>query len=208
MFTDPYFDAEMNKHNPELDDFVASLRADRDVKVAAQELKHMFAAKAETLVHGDLHSGSVMVTETEAKVIDPEFAFYGPFGFDVGMLLSNFWMAYFAQTGQETAPGERAERREEILGIIKGIWEVFVAEFAHLWRTERTGILYRRELFEDVGDVLGSEQALASVLKQIWVDAVGIAGIEMHRRILGLAHNADFETIEDTVRRGACELKP
>lgn len=207
VFTDPYFDAEMNKHNPELDDIVASLRADRDVKVAAQELKHMFAAKAETLVHGDLHSGSVMVTETEAKVIDPEFAFYGPFGFDVGMLLSNFWMAYFAQSGQEKTPGERAERREEILGIIKGIWEVFVAEFSHLWRTERTGILYRRELFEDAGDWLGAEQALASVLRQIWIDAVGIAGIEMHRRILGLAHNADFETIADTVRRGACERK-
>ena len=207
VFTDPYFDAEMNKHNPELDDIVASLRSDRDVKVAAQELKHLFAAKAETLVHGDLHSGSVMVTETEAKVIDPEFAFYGPFGFDVGMLLSNFWMAYFAQSGQETAPGEHAERREEILAIIKGIWDVFSAEFSHLWRTERTGILYRRELFEDAGDWLGSEQALASVLRQIWIDAVGIAGIEMHRRILGLAHNADFETVADPVRRGACERK-
>ena len=36
---------------------------------------------------------------------------------------------------------------------------------------------------------------------------MGFAGIEIHRRILGLAHNADFETIEDTALRAACEAK-
>jgi len=29
----------------------------------------------------------------------------------------------------------------------------------------------------------------------------------VHRRILGLAHNADFETIEDVDLRAACEAK-
>ena len=29
----------------------------------------------------------------------------------------------------------------------------------------------------------------------------------MHRRILGLAHNADFERIEDEARRAACEAR-
>jgi 5-methylthioribose kinase len=40
-------------------------------------MKMAFTAKAETLCHGDLHAGSIMVTDTEARVIDPEFAFYG-----------------------------------------------------------------------------------------------------------------------------------
>ena len=73
---------------------VAELRADRDLKVEAQRLKHLFAAKAETLLHGDLHTGSIMVTDDDTRVIDPEFAFYGPMAFDVGMLLANFWMSY------------------------------------------------------------------------------------------------------------------
>ena len=30
-------------------------------------------------------------------LIDPEFGFYGPIGFDIGMLISNFLMAYFSQ---------------------------------------------------------------------------------------------------------------
>jgi 5-methylthioribose kinase len=34
---------------------------------------------------------------------------------------------------------------------------------------------------------------------------LGFAGIEIHRRILGLAHNADFERIVDVDMRAACE---
>lgn len=206
VFSDPYFAAPLNRHtSPHLDELVAQLRADRDLKVEAQNLKHAFAAKAQTLVHGDLHTGSIMVTEDETKVIDPEFAFYGPIGFDVGMLLSNFWMAHFAQRGHERTPGERDAKRREILDIAAGIWAQFSEEFARLWRSERTGILYQRSLFEDQGDSLGAEQALHHVLADIWRDAMGFAGIEMHRRILGLAHNADFEKIEDEALRARCE---
>jgi len=205
VFTDPYFEATLNRHtSPQLDPIVAELRADRDLKVEAQRLKHLFAAKAETLLHGDLHTGSVMVTETDTRVIDPEFAFYGPIAFDVGMLLANFWMSFFSQKGHEKN-GDRAEMREWLLGVADEIWSVFRAEFAHLWRTERKGILYASSIFEDRGDPLGSEQALNTVLAEIWTDLLGFAGVECHRRILGLAHNADFETIEDLELRAGCE---
>lgn len=207
VFSDPYFEAEMNRHtSPQLDGMVAELRADRDLKVEAQRLKHLFAANAETLLHGDLHTGSVMVTSAETRVIDPEFAFYGPMAFDVGMLLANFWMSYFSQSGHEQS-GSRETMRAYLLGVVDEIWETFRAEFSLLWRTERNGILYQRSLFEDRGDSLGSEQALNAVLQNIWTDMLGFAGVEMHRRILGLAHNADFETIADTDVRARCETK-
>ncbi|MCX7305013.1 MAG: S-methyl-5-thioribose kinase [Hyphomicrobiales bacterium] len=207
VFTDPYYEATLNRHtSPQLDALVAELRADRDLKVEAQKLKHMFAANAETLVHGDLHSGSIMVTDGDTRVIDPEFAFYGPMAFDVGMLLANFWMSFFSQSGHE-ANGERETMRAYLLGVVVETWAVFRAEFSHLWRTERTGMLYDRRLFEDRGDPLGSEQALDRVLHAIWVDMLGFAGVEVHRRILGLAHNADFETIADENVRATCEAK-
>lgn len=207
VFSDPYFDAELNAHTtPQLDGIVAELRADRDMKVAAQRMKHLFAARAETLVHGDLHTGSIMVTEDDTRVIDPEFAFYGPMAFDVGMLFSNFWMSYFSQSGHEQA-GSREPMRGYLLGVLDECWSTFREEFAHLWRTERTGMLYQRSLFEDRGDPLGAEQALDHVLHDIWVDLLGFAGVEIHRRILGLAHNADFETIEDRDRRAECETR-
>lgn len=204
VFSDPYFPASMNRHTKGLDRLVAHLRADRDLKVASQRMKHQFATRAETLVHGDLHSGSVMVTDDETRVIDPEFAFYGPMAFDVGMLLANYWMSFFSQRGHE-AGGSRASMRLYLLGVIDQTWKIFRDEFAHLWRTERTGILYQATLFENQDDGLASEQALNQVIHDIWTDMLGFAGIEIHRRILGLAHNADFEKIGDEKLRASCE---
>lgn len=208
VFSDPYFEATLNRHTtPQLDPLVAELRSDRDLKVEAQRLKHLFTAKAETLCHGDLHTGSVMVTENETRVIDPEFAFYGPISFDIGMLIANFWMSYFSQAGHETAPGSRNEMRAYLLDTIETLWETFRAEFAHLWHTERTGILYQASLFEERRDPLAAEQALNILIHEIWSEMLGFAGIEIHRRILGLAHNADFETIADPEFRASCESK-
>ncbi|QGG93409.1 S-methyl-5-thioribose kinase (plasmid) [Agrobacterium sp. MA01] len=208
VFSDPYFEATLNRHTtPQLDPIVAELRSDRDLKVEAQRLKHIFSAKAETLCHGDLHTGSVMVTENETRVIDPEFAFYGPISFDVGMLIANFWMSYFSQAGHETTPGARDGMRLYLLETIETLWDTFRSEFAHLWRTERRGILYQASLFEDRQDPLAAEQALNIVIDEIWSEMLGFAGIEIHRRILGLAHNADFETIADPERRACCESK-
>ena len=207
VFSDPYFDAAMNRHTPGLEPWIARLRADRDMKVAAQAMKHAFVSKGETLVHGDLHSGSIMVTATDTQVIDPEFAIYGPFGFDVGMLLANFLLGFFAQSGHEATPGDRDGYRRWLLGVTRDTWDVFAAEFSHLWRTERTGILYQRSLYEDQGDVLASEQALQGVLAGIWADAMGFCGVEMHRRILGLAHVEDLESITDDSRRLMAERR-
>jgi 5-methylthioribose kinase len=208
VFSDPYIEAEMNRHtSPQLDPIVAELRTDRDLKVEAQRLKHLFSAKAETLCHGDLHTGSVMVTDDETRVIDPEFAFYGPISFDVGMLIANFWMSFFSQSGHETIPGDRDRMRSYLLDTVETIWDTFRVEFANLWRNERDGILYQRSLFEDRGDPLGAEQALNILIDEIWREMLGFAGIEVHRRILGLAHNADFETIADPDRRAPCEAK-
>ena len=206
VFTEPYFDAPLNRHtSPWLDALVAELRADADLKVAAQHLKLAYAANAETLCHGDLHSGSVMAFEGDIKVIDPEFAAYGPFGFDVGMLIANFFLAFFAQGGHEQAKGARDAYRGWILGVTVTLWSAFKDEFTRLWRTERTGMLYPRALYEDQGQPGAAERALSDLLARIWVDALGFAGVEMHRRILGLAHVAELERIADPARRAACE---
>ncbi|MGC9370898.1 MAG: S-methyl-5-thioribose kinase [Paracoccaceae bacterium] len=207
VFSDPYFAAEMNRHTPQLDPIVAALRADIDLKVAAQHLKMAFANNAETMLHGDLHTGSVMVDGADARVIDPEFATYGPMGFDIGMLIANFLMAYYAQPGHAGAEGARADYQEWILSVVSDVWSAFSAEFTRLWRTERTGILYQASLFEDQGHGLGAEQARIERLSAIWRDTLGFCGIEMHRRTLGLAHIAEYDEIADDATRAKCEAR-
>ena len=50
-----------------------------------------------------------MVTATDTRVIDAEFAAYGPIGFDLGLFVGNLLMAYFSQPGHESNTGERFE---------------------------------------------------------------------------------------------------
>ena len=208
VFTDPYFDAEMNRYTtPQLDGIVAELRNDQMLKVEVQHMKRAFSAKAETLCHGDLHAGSIMVTDDESRVIDPEFAFYGPMGFDIGMLIGNYLMAYHAISAHIADDAVCAAYQEWVLETIDETWTAFCDEFSKLWRTERTGILYPHSLYEDQGHLMASELALEQLLSEIFEDLLGFAGIEMHRRILGLAHIAEFETIEDEDIRAPLETR-
>ncbi|MBY5934902.1 S-methyl-5-thioribose kinase [Tateyamaria omphalii] len=203
VFTDPYRDADMNSHTDGLEPLVAQLRADIELKVKVQQALQRFVSNTETMLHGDLHSGSIMSTDRESRVIDPEFVQYGPMGFDVGMLCANFLMAYFSQ------PAHRGEDLDEyqcwVLEVISELCSVFDKEFRSLWRSERTGILYPTVLFEDQGQ--DSTPACDAVLAGLWRDAWMVCGIEMHRRCLSLAHNADFEDIADTTVRARLEAR-
>jgi 5-methylthioribose kinase len=145
-----------------------------------------------------------MCTDDEAKVIDPEFGFYGPMGFDLGMLTSNYLMAYFSQPAHRES-NTLSKYQNWILEVIEETHEAFQNEFKKLWNSERTGILFPKSMFEDQGD--SSEFALNEMLEHIWQDAVAISGIEMHRRVLSLAHNADFEEISDTKKRSQLEAR-
>ncbi|MCE7030140.1 S-methyl-5-thioribose kinase [Jiella avicenniae] len=208
VFTEPYFDAPLNRWTrPQLDGPARALQSDRAVKVGVQEMLYRFTTKSEALLHGDLHTGSVMVTGSDTRVIDPEFAFYGPMGFDIGAFLANLFLAYFAQDGHEARPDERHTYGEWLLETAENVWSVFSETFARLWREERTGILYARALFEDAGDETGATIGLHRFLGGVFEDAVGFAGAKMVRRLVGLAHVEDMESIGDPDRRAACEVK-
>ena len=105
VFTDPWRVAAANRWtSPQLDVTAAAVRADGPWKRAAQEYKLKFLSEAQALIHGDLHTGSIMVTEDETRVIDPEFAFYGPMGFDVGALAGQFLPRLLRPSGHEAGP--------------------------------------------------------------------------------------------------------
>jgi 5-methylthioribose kinase len=208
IFTDPYREAEQNRWtSPFLDATAARLRADLDLHVAVSRLKLKFMASAEALIHGDLHTGSIMVTADDTQVIDPEFAFYGPMGFDIGAVLSNLLMAYFASSGHERTPGTRRDFEAWVLATIEAVWTEFRRKFLALWRAEPTGDAYPPTLFEgDAGRAcLEAEREL--YMTRLLQDTIGFSAAKIVRRILGLAHNADFEEIEDPRRRAICEAR-
>ena len=208
IFTEPYFQAAQNRcTSPWLDATAAAFREDLDLHVAVSRLKLTFMARPEALIHGDLHTGSIMVTESETRVIDPEFAFYGPMGFDLGAVIGNLLMAYLASAGHERSPGERRSFEAWMLETIEKVWTEFSRKFIELWRTEAHGDAYPAALFSGEAGAARLDAERQSYMERLFQDTVGFAAAKIIRRILGLAHNIDFEWIEDTKRRAICEAR-
>jgi 5-methylthioribose kinase len=208
IFTDPYRKAEMNRWTrPYLDSYAALWREDGDLKVAVSRLKLKFLSSAEAMIHGDLHTGSVMVTAEETRVIDPEFAFMGPMGFDVGAIIANFLLNYFAQDGHEAVPRERDPYRDWLLATTEAIWNLFHDKFVDLWKTDGRGDAYPVSLFEDEGSRKRLKNERYAYMQRLWQDTAGFAAAKMIRRILGLAHNIDLEWIKDEKLRAICEVR-
>ena len=86
-------------------------------------LQHIFRNTPEALLHGDLHTGSFMVTDETTFAIDAEFAYYGPMAFDCCKMIANLLLAYFASFGLEEqdvdsqTSSSRAEQRKWLLEV-------------------------------------------------------------------------------------------
>ena len=82
IFTDPYRIAEQNRWTaPYLDGLAAALRDDMELHVAISRLKLKFMASPEALLHGDLHTGSIMVTVGRDARDRPRIRLLRPDGF-------------------------------------------------------------------------------------------------------------------------------
>lgn len=208
VFTDPYRIAALNRWTaPQLDGIAAAFRRDAPLKLAAQELKWAFLSRAEAMLHGDLHTGSIMVTDTDTRVIDPEFAVYGPMGFDTGAFVANLLLAYLAQDGHD--PQERREGyRAWILDTVEAFWSSFERQFLALWRdTGRQGDAFPPGLHADTASAETLESFRQETMRRLFADTIGFAAAKMIRRILGLAHVEDLESIADPDVRAACETR-
>jgi 5-methylthioribose kinase len=208
IFTDPYRVAEQNRWTqPWLDATAAAFREDLDLHVAISRLKLKFLNAPEAMIHGDLHTGSIMVTDSATMVIDPEFAFYGPMGFDIGAIIANLLMAYLASAGHERSQGERLVFEGWVLETVEKVWSEFARKFLELWRTQAEGDGYPRTLFEGEAGAARLEAERQAYMARLFQDTVGFAAAKIIRRILGLAHNIDFELIEDPKRRAISEAR-
>jgi len=208
IFTDPYRVAEQNRWTaPWLDATAAYFREDLDAHVAISRLKLKFMSAPEALIHGDLHTGSIMVTERETRVIDPEFAFYGPMGFDIGAVIGNLLMAYLASPGHERSAGDRRAFETWVLETIEAVWTEFARKFLELWRSEANGDAYPVTLFSGAKGAERLEAERQAYMARLFADTVGFAAAKTIRRILGLAHNIDFELIADEKLRAICEAR-
>uniref|UniRef100_UPI003567E339 S-methyl-5-thioribose kinase n=1 Tax=Arsukibacterium sp. TaxID=1977258 RepID=UPI003567E339 len=192
FFTDPYCNHERNNIEPSILEKAKTLWHDDALKAEVAALKASFLSKPQALLHGDLHSGSVFINNDNCKVIDAEFGFFGPIGFDVGTLLGNLLINYLACPGLHDAE-DSASQQAYLLEQAEQLWLLFSETFTELMNRETQDPALENNLYQQ------------RFLQQVFSDAAGYAGCELIRRTVGLAHVADLDGISDAGLRTQCQ---
>lgn len=186
VFTEPFHNNfNRNEITPGNEAFVqTNLYDNKPLHLEVAKLKFKFMNHSQALLHGDLHTGSVFIDQNETKIIDPEFAFFGPMGYDIGNVMANLIFAW--ARGHAMDEQEFTNWTEHTL---VDVIELFTLKFHKTWVMYATELTAKNQDFKDA--------YLCDVLK----DTAGMAGLELARRIVGLAKVKDITTIEPIEKR-------
>lgn len=191
VFNDPYsnFSGRNKPFLPIIDFLEHELYEDEALRLEAAKMKEVFKNKAQALIHGDLHTGSIMVRQDSTMVLDPEFAFYGPIGYDVGNVIANLIFAWISAYVDMPLGEKRDAQLAYLADTIRAVPDLFCEKALEIIRNEAT---------EHMTEAAGvSEWYLEDVL----TDTAGFAALELMRRIIGSAKVRDMTQIEDEEKR-------
>ena len=183
VFTEPYYDYKKRNIITEGNEAFVETRLYRNeaLKTEVGILRNTFMNNAQTLLHGDLHSGSIFINESGLKIIDPEFAFYGPMGYDIGNVVGNLFFALAHKTFS-------APLQTDFIGWV----EKTIADVIDM-----TECKLSRLYDEIVTFPLYNAAFKTYYLEQVMADALGFAGTEIIRRVVGDTKVAELFSISD-----------
>ncbi len=187
VYTEPFNDYKgRNDVTPANLEWVKqNVYGDAALRLEAAKLKFEFLTNAQALIHGDLHTGSIFIKQDSTKVIDPEFAFYGPIGYDTGNIVANLVFAWAHGDATIADPAEKARFCSWVEKTIVEVVDMFNTKFMKAWK-------------ENVTEISAKEPGFAEwYLDGIMRDTAAVAGLELSRRTLGLAHVKDITSISE-----------
>lgn len=191
VYTEPFNDykGRNDVYPPNLEWVKENVYDDAELRLEVAKLKFDFLTNTQSLIHGDLHTGSIFIKPESTKVIDPEFAFYGPMGYDTGNIVANLIFAWANGDAIIADPVERATFCGWVEDTLVQVVDMFNEKFLAAWQANVTEIVAKEPGFD--------RWYLGTVLR----DTAGVTGLELFRRILGLAHVKDITTIANEAAR-------
>lgn len=187
VLTEPYYNYKnRNIISEGLEDYVnESLYENDGLHLEVLKLKDKYQNYSQTLIHGDLHLGSIFVNENGIKVIDPEFGFYGPMAYDIG----NVWGNLFFPLAHHL--------------VVKGD-ENYVSSLKNLITEtiDKTIKMLEISFDENVKNkFLMNQEFKEYYLKEIISDSFGYSGTEIIRRVVGDSKVIEVSSVEDSKQR-------
>jgi 5-methylthioribose kinase len=204
VYTNPFMESPENGWNPCLDDEVKSIRNDAELKAVITETKIDYLTHAQVIVHGDLHTGSIMVKEDEIRIIDPEFSFCGPAAYDIGTLIANLLLAAFAHQVSVDSNPPRKACQEFLLRCVGDIWNQYTHLLIELWNSDGQGLMPGKFWATPAGPA-GLEKVQKRFVAQLLKATAAHAGCEMLRRLMGIVSILELKNIQDDRRRALAE---
>lgn len=195
FFTDPYCNHERNNIHSLILPRARQLWQDEELQAEVAVLKADFLSKPQALLHGDVHSGSIFINSGNTKLIDAEFGYYGPIGFDCGSFIANLLLNYIASPALFSNTEQAAAQQHYLLTQISDFWSSFSQQFTQLMATETQDPALQNSRYQQ------------RFMHSVFVDTIGYAGCELIRRTVGLAHVADLDKITNANQRAACETQ-
>ncbi|HMQ54725.1 MAG TPA: S-methyl-5-thioribose kinase [Anaerolineae bacterium] len=205
VYTNPYMDSEENKWNPLIDDRVQAVRADKTLKIAMAEMKEAYMNHSEALIHADLHTGSIMLNDQDTRVIDPEFAFFGPMAYDIGAVLQNIILNYLSHYGHTPDQNERAAYQAYLLDMVRDIWNSFARKFDETWRNNNRGELVPEKYWDFPGGQDAFAEYRRRYIQRLLQETAGHGGVKFLRRMMGIVSVWDLTSIADLEKRAVAE---
>ena len=191
VFTEPY---DNNKNRNIIttgnEEFVENmLYKNEDLHFAILKLREKFMNYSQSLIHGDLHSGSIFINEKGIKIIDPEFSFYGPMAYDIGNVIGNL---YFPLYRAKFFMEDSKKKEEFINWLEKCILDIpilFSKKCKLLWEKYSNDKLLKNKKFRDY------------YIENIVKDSLAYAGTEMIRRTVGDAKVLELTSLENSEKK-------
>ena len=191
VFTEPY---DNNKNRNIIttgnEEFVENmLYKNEDLHFAILKLREKFMNYSQSLIHGDLHSGSIFINEKGIKIIDPEFSFYGPMAYDIGNVIGNL---YFPLYRAKFFMEDSKKKEEFINWLEKCILDIpilFSKKCKLLWEKYSKDKLLKNKKFRDY------------YIENIVKDSLAYAGTEMIRRTVGDAKVLELTSLENSEKK-------
>jgi 5-methylthioribose kinase len=196
VLTEPYQDLEENGVCPANEKFMREMIYENEpLKAKVGMLKDRFQTKAQALIHGDLHTGSIFVTPEKTCVLDPEFAFYGPIGYDIGNFVANMIFAYANAEVTMEKGMEKDEYINWVLHTIRSFLDDFVSKSINIMKEKSNDY------------AMQSDEFFVIYMDEILKDTASYAGTELIRRIVGSSGVRDIKSIEDEDAKAIAEKK-
>ena len=165
------------------------LYKNEDLHFAILKLREKFMNYSQSLIHGDLHSGSIFINEKGIKIIDPEFSFYGPMAYDIGNVIGNL---YFPLYRAKFFMEDSKKKEEFINWLEKCILDIpilFSKKCKLLWEKYSDDKLLKNRKFRDY------------YIENIVKDSLAYAGTEIIRRTVGDAKVLELTNLETSEKK-------